>query len=125
MPLSNRIDTTGIRRGVPMTGLEFDKLLNEALAELGLSVKAVTKSSYMPDTGVIMTPRGMGRAGRVSTTTEVRRLINPSNPSKATQDLLNGYWQRDTIDDENLRREEGVDMDGKESIEEGECHVLS
>tara|TARA_B100000686_G_C16484954_1_gene809071 strand:- start:433 stop:621 length:189 start_codon:yes stop_codon:yes gene_type:complete len=44
-----------------MTGLELDKLLNEALAKYGLSVKAVTKSSYMPATGVIMTPKGRRR----------------------------------------------------------------
>ena len=40
-----------------MTDLEFHKLLSEALAELGLSVKQVTESSYMPDTVVIMTPK--------------------------------------------------------------------
>ena len=45
-----------------MTGLELDKLLNELLAGSGLSVKAVTKSSYMPATGVIMTPKGSRRA---------------------------------------------------------------
>ena len=44
-----------------MTGLELDKLLNELLAPLGITVKAVTKSSYMPATGVIMTPKGRRR----------------------------------------------------------------
>ena len=44
-----------------MTGLELDKLLNELLAGSGLSVKAVTRSSYMPATGVIMTPKGRRR----------------------------------------------------------------
>ena len=40
-----------------MTDLEFNKLLNEALAELGLSVKLVTESPYMPNTCVIMMPK--------------------------------------------------------------------
>ena len=40
-----------------MTDLEFHKLLSESLAELGLSVKFVTESSYMPNTGVIMMPK--------------------------------------------------------------------
>ena len=40
-----------------MTGLEYHKLLSEALAELGLTVKFVTESSYMPNTGVIMMPK--------------------------------------------------------------------
>jgi hypothetical protein len=44
-----------------MTDLEYHKKLSKALAELGLSVKAVTKSSYMPATGVIMTPKGRRR----------------------------------------------------------------
>ena len=100
-----------------MTGLEFDKLLNEALAELGLSVKAVTKSSYMPATGVIMTPKGTRRAERVQTPTEARKLPKRSNPSRATQDLLNGHWQRDTVDDGNFPDDLPK--------EEGECDVLS
>ena len=45
-----------------MTALEYNKLLNEALAPLGLTVKLVTESQYMPTTGVIMTPRGVRRA---------------------------------------------------------------
>ena len=40
-----------------MTGLELNKLLNKALAKYGLTVKAVTESSYMPNTGVIMMPK--------------------------------------------------------------------
>ena len=40
-----------------MTGLELDKLLNEALAKYGLTVRYVTESSYMPNTGVIMMPK--------------------------------------------------------------------
>ena len=40
-----------------MTALEFNKLLNEALAKYGLTVKHVTESSYMPNTGVIMMPK--------------------------------------------------------------------
>ena len=99
-----------------MNALEFHKLLNEALAELGLSVKAVTESSYMPSTGVIMMPKDRRRAGRVNAPSEARRLPNRSNPSRATQDLLNGHWQRDTVDDENLPADlpgdDRVDMDG-------------
>ena len=41
-----------------MTGLELDKLLNEALAKYGLSVTAVTELSHTPTTGVIMMPKG-------------------------------------------------------------------
>jgi hypothetical protein len=51
-----------------MTGLELDKLLNEALAKYGLSVKAVTESRHMPTTGVIMTPRGRRRADLIDNT---------------------------------------------------------
>ena len=40
-----------------MTALELNKLLNEALAKYGLTVKYVTESSYMPNTGVIMMPK--------------------------------------------------------------------
>ena len=40
-----------------MTDLEFHKLLSEALAELGVTVKHVTESSHMADTVVIMTPK--------------------------------------------------------------------
>ena len=40
-----------------MTALEFNKLLSEALAKYGLTVKHVTESSYMPNTGVIMMPK--------------------------------------------------------------------
>ena len=40
-----------------MTGLELDKLLNEALAKYGLTVKHVTESSHIPNTVVIMTPK--------------------------------------------------------------------
>ena len=116
MPLSNRIDTARIRRGVPMNGLEFHKLLSERLAKYGLSVKAVTESSYMPSTGVIMMPKDRRRAGRVNAPSEARRLPNRSNPSRATQDLLNSHWQRDTIDDKNVPEDhpgdDGVDMDG-------------
>ena len=117
MPLSNRIDTTGIRRGVPMTDLEFHKLLSERLAKYGLTVKLVTESSYMPATGVIMTPKSTGRTGRVNRTSEARRLPKRSIPSRATQDLLNGHWQRDTVDDGNFPDDLPK--------EEGECHVLS
>ena len=99
-----------------MTGLELNKLLNEALAKYGLTVKLVTELSHTPTTGVIMTPRGTGRAGRVNTTTEARRLPKRSIPLRATQDLLNGHWQRDTVDDENLPGglpgDDRVDMDG-------------
>ena len=45
-----------------MTDLEYNKLLNKALAPLGITVKLVTESQYMPTTGVIMTPRGVRRA---------------------------------------------------------------
>ena len=45
-----------------MTDLEFNKLLNISLAELGLSAKLVTESSHMPTTGVIMTPRNSRQA---------------------------------------------------------------
>ena len=117
MPLSNRVGTARIRRGIPMTDLELNRLLNEALAKYGLSVKLVTESSYMPATGVIMTPKGTRRAERVQTPTEARKLPKRSNPSRATQDLLNGYWQRDTDDEENLPDDhpgdDRVDMDGK------------
>ena len=44
-----------------MKASEYHKKLSEALAELGLSVKAVTESRHMPTTGVIMTPRGVRR----------------------------------------------------------------
>ena len=40
-----------------MTALELNKLLNEALAKYGITVKHVTESSYMPNTGVIMIPK--------------------------------------------------------------------
>ena len=40
-----------------MTDLEFHKLLSEALAKYGFTVKHVTESSYMPNTGVIMMPK--------------------------------------------------------------------
>ena len=40
-----------------MTDLEYHKLLSEALAKYGLTVKHVTESSHMPDTVVIMTPK--------------------------------------------------------------------
>ena len=100
-----------------MTALELNKLLNEALAELGLTVNLVTESSYMPATGVIMTPKSTGRAGRVNTTSEARRLPKRSIHSRATQDLLNGHWQRDTVDDGNFPDDLPK--------EEGECDVLS
>ena len=99
-----------------MTGLELDKLLNEALAKYGLTVKAVTELSHTPTTAVIMTPRGTGRTGRVNTTSEARRLPKRSIHSRATQDLLNGHWQRDTVDDGSLLNDTPE--------EEGECHVL-
>ncbi len=57
MPLSNRVGTARIRRGIPMTDLEYNRLLNISLAKYGLTVKLVTESSYMPATGVIMTPK--------------------------------------------------------------------
>jgi len=40
-----------------MTDLEFHRLLSEALAKYGLTVKHVTESSHMADTVVIMTPK--------------------------------------------------------------------
>ena len=40
-----------------MTGLEYHKLLSEALAKYGLTVKHVTEPSHMADTVVIMTPK--------------------------------------------------------------------
>ena len=45
-----------------MKASEYNKLLNEALAPLGLTVKLVTESQYMPKTGVIFTPRGKRRS---------------------------------------------------------------
>ena len=51
-----------------MTDSEFDKLLSEALAKYGLKVKTVTQSSYMPTTGVIMSPRGTRRADLIDNT---------------------------------------------------------
>ena len=116
MPFSNRIDTTSMRKGIPMTALELAQILQLRLAKYGLSVKAVTESSYMPSTGVIMMPKDRRCAGRVNAPSEARRPSNRSNPSRATQDLLNGHWQRDTIDDENVPEDspgdDGVDMDG-------------
>ena len=100
-----------------MTDLEFHKLLSERLAKYGLTVKLVTESSYMPATAVIMTPNGTRGAGRVNTTSEARRLPKRSIHSRATQDLLNGHWQRDTVDDGNFPDDLPK--------EEGECHVLS
>ena len=55
-----------------MTGLELDKLLNEALAELGLSVKLVTESSHMPTTGVIMTPKNSRQGQQLRQPQEAR-----------------------------------------------------
>ena len=116
MPPSNRIDTTSMRKGIPMTALELAQILQLRLAKYGLSVKAVTESSYMPSTGVIMMPKDRRRAGSVNAPSEARRPPNRSNPSRATQDLLNGHWERDTIDDENVPEDspgdDGVDMDG-------------
>ena len=43
--------------GKRMTALEYNKLLNKRLAKYGLTVKYVTESSYMPNTGVIMIPK--------------------------------------------------------------------
>ena len=95
-----------------MTDLELDKLLNEALAKYGLTVKAVTELSHTPTTAVIMMPKSTGRAG----SGEARRLPKRSIHSRATQDLLNGHWQRDTVDEGSLLNDTPE--------EEGECHVL-
>jgi hypothetical protein len=55
-----------------MTDLELNKLLNEALAELGLSVKLVTESSYMPNTGVIMMPKNSRQGQQLRQPQEAR-----------------------------------------------------
>lgn len=100
-----------------MMGLEFDKLLHEALVQLVLPLTAVTALSHILTTGVIMAPEDTGRVGKIQTPTEARKLPKRSIPLRARQDLLNGYWQRDTVNDENLPKalpkKEGVDMDGK------------
>ena len=117
MPLSNRVDTARIKRGIPMTASELDEMLQLRLAKYGLSVTAVTESPHTPTTGVIMTPKGTGGAERIKIPSEARGLPKRSIPSRATQDLLNGHWQRDTVDDGNFPDDRPK--------EEGECHVLS
>ena len=117
MPLSNRVDTARIKRGIPMTASELAEMLQLRLAKYGLSVTAVTESPHTPTTGVIMTPKGTGGAERIKIPSEARRLPKRSIPSRATQDLLNGHWQRDTVDDGNFPDDLPK--------EEGECHVLS
>ena len=81
-----------------MNALEFHKLLSERLAKYGLTVKLATESPHTPTTGVIMIPKDKRRAGRVNTTNEVKKPPNQSIPPRATQDLLNGHWQRESLD---------------------------